>query len=316
MPQATELATLPLLPDVDIATPGSEGHSVISGMVGTLVNQKGYLGIHYGRQHENPDNLVLAIDWASIKSHKDFEQTEAYLPFVQKIGTIMSGPVHMQHVEFREPLAAAAVAPIVEMLTLYFPDHVDRANVETTLVDFLQTIVDNAKGFVGYTTGWVVEELEHEKIEGKARAYAVTIGWESLEAHMAYRDTHTFKEDIVKVRAIAKGLALMWMVIYGGGTKKAIKKHKELAYDAFTVYEQRLRYLRKHMDDCKPKDFWGLVYDRRNTLQYYTFWSVIAVGFLSILLGLMSLAVGIAQAVFAYRALNLPVAATTTNSTT
>ncbi|TLD20072.1 hypothetical protein E2P81_ATG09142 [Venturia nashicola] len=209
MPQATELATLPLLPDVDIATPGSEGHSVISGMVGTLVNQKGYLGIHYGRQHENPDNLVLAIDWASIKSHKDFEQTEAYLPFVQKIGTIMSGPVHMQHVEFREPLATAAVAPIVEMLTLYFPDHVDRTNVETTLVDFLQTIVDNAKGFVGYTTGWVVEELEHEKIEGKARAYAVTIGWESLEAHMAYRDTHTFKEDIVKVRAIAKGLALL-----------------------------------------------------------------------------------------------------------
>ncbi|KAE9992626.1 hypothetical protein EG327_008369 [Venturia inaequalis] len=147
-------------------------------------------------------------DWNSIKSHKDFEQTEAYLPFVQKIGTIMSGPVQMRHAEFRAPLATAAVAPIVELLTLYFPDHVDRINVDTTLVEFIQTLVDNAKGFVGYTTGWVAEELEHEKIEGKARAYAVAIGWESLEAHMAYRDTQTFKDNIVKVRAIAKGLTV------------------------------------------------------------------------------------------------------------
>lgn len=121
----------------------------------------------------------------------------------------MSGPVQMRHAEFRAPLATAAVAPIVELLTLYFPDHVDRINVDTTLVEFIQTLVDNAKGFVGYTTGWVAEELEHEKIEGKARAYAVAIGWESLEAHMAYRDTQTFKDNIVKVRAIAKGLTVV-----------------------------------------------------------------------------------------------------------
>lgn len=61
MPQATELAILPLLPDVDITTPGSQGHTVINGMIETLVQQTGYLGIHYGRQHESPDNLVLAI---------------------------------------------------------------------------------------------------------------------------------------------------------------------------------------------------------------------------------------------------------------
>lgn len=117
----------------------------------------------------------------------------------------MSRPVQMRHAEFRAPMATAAVAPIVEMLTLYFPNNVDQTNVDTTLINFIQTVVDNAKGFVGYTTGWVVEELEHENIEGKARAYAVAIGWESLEAHMGYRDTQTFKDDIVKVRAIAKG---------------------------------------------------------------------------------------------------------------
>lgn len=117
----------------------------------------------------------------------------------------MSGPVQMRHAEFRAPMTTAAVAPIVEMLTLYFPNDVDQTNADITLINFIQTIVDNAKGFVGYTTGWVAEELEHEKIEGKARAYTVAIGWESLEAHMVYRDTQTFKDDIMKVRAIAKG---------------------------------------------------------------------------------------------------------------
>jgi len=115
----------------------------------------------------------------------------------------------MQHAEFRTPFSTAAVAPIVEMLTMYFPSDVDQASVDTTLIGFIQTVVDNAKGFVGYTTGWVAEEVEHEKIEGKAKAYVVAIGWESLEAHMAYRETQTFKDDIVKLRAVAKGSAVV-----------------------------------------------------------------------------------------------------------
>jgi hypothetical protein len=67
MPQAaTEIATLPLLPDIDIDTPGSEGHNVVNGMLETLGKQKGYLGMHYGRQHESPDNFILAIGLYSV----------------------------------------------------------------------------------------------------------------------------------------------------------------------------------------------------------------------------------------------------------
>jgi hypothetical protein len=117
----------------------------------------------------------------------------------------MSGPVQMQHAEFRVPFSTAAVAPIVEMLTLYFPSEVEQENIDTTITAFIRTLVDNAKGFVGYTTGWIAEDLEHEKVDGKAKAYAAAIGWESLEAHSAYRETQTFKDEIVKVRAIAKG---------------------------------------------------------------------------------------------------------------
>jgi hypothetical protein len=62
MPQiATEIATLPLASGIDIDTPGSEGHNVVNGMIATLAKQKGYMGIHYGRQHENPNNFVAVI---------------------------------------------------------------------------------------------------------------------------------------------------------------------------------------------------------------------------------------------------------------
>lgn len=111
----------------------------------------------------------------------------------------------MRHAAFRTPLSTAALAPIVEMLTMYFSSDVDLDSVQTTFIEVIQTFVDNAKGFVDYTTGWIYEEADHEKVEGKAKSYAVAIGWESLEAHMAYKDTQTFKDNIGKLRAIAKG---------------------------------------------------------------------------------------------------------------
>lgn len=84
------------------------------------------------------------------------------------------------------------------------------------------------------------------------------------------------------------------------------KEHKQLNCASFIVYRKRIRTLRKHMNDCKPNDFWGVIYDRRNKMQYYTFWCDIAVGFLSMLPALISLAVSIARAVFMYRAPSLP----------
>jgi len=59
------------------------------------------------------------------------------------------------------------------------------------------------------------------------------------------------------------------------------------------------------MDNQKPTGFRQLWVDRRDSLNYYTFWGVIAIGVLAILLALVSLAVSIAQAVASFRALDL-----------
>lgn len=76
-------------------------------------------------------------------------------------------------------------------------------------------------------------------------------------------------------------------------------------YAQFPIFETRLRQLRHYMDNQKPRGFRQLWVDRRDSLNYYTFWGVIIIGVLTILLALVSLAVSIAQAVASFRALDL-----------
>jgi hypothetical protein len=74
-------------------------------------------------------------------------------------------------------------------------------------------------------------------------------------------------------------------------------------YTEFTVFENRIRQLVYYMDTQKPQGFRQLWRDKRDTLNYYTFWGVIIFGGLSVFLALFSLAVGIAQTVASFRAL-------------
>jgi hypothetical protein len=76
-------------------------------------------------------------------------------------------------------------------------------------------------------------------------------------------------------------------------------------YSEFTIFENRIRQLAFYMDTQKPQGFRQLWRDKRDTLNYYTFWGVIIFGGLSVFLALVSLAVSIAQTVASFRALNL-----------
>ena len=77
-----------------------------------------------------------------------------------------------------------------------------------------------------------------------------------------------------------------------------------LVYSAFPSFEPRLRELRAYMDSCRPTGLRQLWRDKRDTLNYYTFWGVIIFGFTSVLLALLSLAVSTAQTVASFKALD------------
>jgi hypothetical protein len=121
-------------------------------------------------------------------------------------GPPSTGPYH---ITFASAFASVVNAPVVEMLTLYFSTSVDQENFEKTWKSFAQVADENAKGYVGSTTGWIVEALEHEKVVGKARGFNAVIGWESVDAHMKYRDTEAFKGSIGSLREAATALSVV-----------------------------------------------------------------------------------------------------------
>lgn len=71
------------------------------------------------------------------------------------------------------------------------------------------------------------------------------------------------------------------------------------AQDDFPMFGQRLAKLQQfnlRQQPSKLRDLWR---DRRNPLQWYTFWAVLIVGSLSLLLTLLQLIVAIAQLIIA-----------------
>ena len=78
-----------------------------------------------------------------------------------------------------------------------------------------------------------------------------------------------------------------------------------MPYSGFIIFENRIRQLVFYMNTQKPQGLRQLWRDKRDTLNYYTFWGVIIFGGLSVFLALFSLAVSVAQTVASFRALNL-----------
>lgn len=62
---------------------------------------------------------------------------------------------------------------------------------------------ENAEGFKAVAAGWVEEEVQYEG--SPATGFLATLGWESVDLHLAYRNTKAFQESIVPIREGCKG---------------------------------------------------------------------------------------------------------------
>ena len=119
--------------------------------------------------------------------------------------TIVDGPLTMLHANFapHPPTAAlGTTSPVTEVLTFYFEGEND--GFDSKLRQFIKVISDNAEGFKAASGGWVIEDVEYKGKKGKA--YVAILGWESVEAHMNFRETQTFKDNINIVRADPLGM--------------------------------------------------------------------------------------------------------------
>ena len=111
----------------------------------------------------------------------------------------------MYHFDTPSPLPALT-SPALEIVLAYFSAPLSRS-LESSVPSAYQKFFDASEGATNelqaHASGWVVEDVEHERILGKGekgKLFVGLFGWESVEGHLSYRATKTFQENIQGVR--------------------------------------------------------------------------------------------------------------------
>ena len=224
----TEIATLVLVPGSELGDPNNPASAVVKDCGNTIMQQDGFQQQRFGMEVENPNTLQLFIgirslnvihgklefllikypDWDSKKHHEDFMAAEHYKPFAKKFQSIMSEDPHLFHVDFQPDggLQAAMSGPVTEIATFYF-DGGPPDDARESCAKFIDICEKEGNVMVsGWSYGITHEEIEREGVKGKGAV--LTIGWESVQAHMDFRETKTFKDNIHLLRMTAKKIEM------------------------------------------------------------------------------------------------------------
>jgi hypothetical protein len=136
-------------------------------------------------------------DWDSVKAHEEFNNTAAYPAFKERFQTFSGGPPRIIHVDFQPEgaLDIAITAPVTEVATFVFGSDGTPSGYGAGVEKFGAAIESaGIAGFLGAAYGFALEEVEIDGKKGKAAVLA--IGWDSVDAHLQFRETQTFKDNI------------------------------------------------------------------------------------------------------------------------
>jgi len=207
---ATEIAYLTLKPDIDLDDGESEAGKAWKEALALIATAEGYKGSSYGRTLESPDVTIWFINWESLASHHKFAESAIYKPFRGAIGNIITSS-HLNHFEPTSfPPTVVTHAPVIEFVTFFDIE----PHFFENLKKFIEAI-DPAKpeGYYGYSIGPVLEEIVRHTDVGKegvakGKAAVLLVGWETKEAHLAFRATQPYKDNIHYLREGLSGLEL------------------------------------------------------------------------------------------------------------
>ncbi len=112
-------------------------------------------------------------------------------------------PPALYHVHFEPFPPAPAFSEVTEFIQIYFPadySSEDQKAYHDSVKKFSSIAKRDWAEIRGTASGWVAEEVEDPKSAEKAKVYVVLIGWPSVESHMKYRETQSFKDNIHLLR--------------------------------------------------------------------------------------------------------------------
>jgi hypothetical protein len=110
---------------------------------------------------------------------------------------VSSGPQTVYHARFHPyPPSVLAEAPLTEVITIYFPADYslhDQETYDNGMRKLFEACHTHADGFLSSTGGWV-DEVQKIEAGEEVKGYVALFGWESVDHHLAFRETNQFKE--------------------------------------------------------------------------------------------------------------------------
>jgi len=105
---------------------------------------------------------------------------------------------------------------------MYFPTDYSKADqdkFEKDVKKLFAVTEEHASTYTADAGGWVVEELTIPDTKERAKVYSAFVGWQSVQAHLDFKEAEPFKENIYLLRG-AKGLKKLEIVHYHGNQVK------------------------------------------------------------------------------------------------
>ncbi|KAH7311562.1 hypothetical protein B0I35DRAFT_438336 [Stachybotrys elegans] len=194
----------------DILQPNTSAAQAAEFMLSQVLQQPGARHAQWAMTVENPRQMRIWAAWDSVQDHVNYQQTEVYAEVQQQLLAIfdLSAPFSVCHLEPSNTalfVTDAKTHPVVETLTMGFPEDIDSAAKAEVEAQF-QRFADKALRLPGLCksilTAWSVESnvplpgLETGSGARNGTVYSVMTSWRSVDELEQNKELPAFKASI------------------------------------------------------------------------------------------------------------------------
>ncbi|KFY57237.1 hypothetical protein V496_06511 [Pseudogymnoascus sp. VKM F-4515 (FW-2607)] len=202
----TEIGCMGVKPSLNIIDETTKEGQVLTGAWKAVISAPGGPHqVYWGLEVEDPSKLWAFFDWDSIEDHEKFAKSSGG-EAVKELPTILTHGEFTKHVAVTPSPPLVLQAPVTEIMLAYFSSDISQVQKDAAFAnvkEFSENGLNKCSDVKGFSFGWGVENDFPVRggDEGQTGSVlAAFIGWTSIDAHMEFRETEAFKDNVGLLR--------------------------------------------------------------------------------------------------------------------
>ncbi|KAJ5595042.1 uncharacterized protein N7459_001250 [Penicillium hispanicum] len=201
----TEFIFFKVKPAVQPEDPDSDEGRALMEVFHSTKHQSGHHNSAWGRAIEDQSVIVWVVDWTDARGSSTMAHLKPFLAEIPQGPTAVFTTLSPSIVD-SDTLTSN---PVTELCPLAFPGSLtipERKQLDGNLINFRTALMEQlpqAEAPKSWAMGHVdrPSTVPHEKSpSGDAIMHLLTVGWESVEAHMKAKQTEQFVQSIAPIR--------------------------------------------------------------------------------------------------------------------